>query len=54
VRAVATALATFAVAIDTVKEGRETAYLLRVRRGFTLELVRTVLGPKLSPDIFAK
>jgi hypothetical protein len=44
----------FEIAIDIVQESRETAYLLRVRRGFTLELVRTVRGPKLSPGIFSK
>jgi hypothetical protein len=43
------------IAVDVVNKGRETAYLLRVpRRGFTLELVRTVHGAGLSPNVFSR
>ena len=44
----------FEIAVDVVQIGRETAYLLRVRRGFTLEIARTVHGTGLSPSIFAR
>ena len=32
------------IALDVVDRGKETAYLLRVGRGFNLELVRSVRG----------
>ena len=42
------------IAVDVVKDGHETAYLLRVGRGFQLELVRTVHGTALRPSLFAR
>jgi hypothetical protein len=43
------------IAVDVVNHGQETAYLLRVpRRGFDLELARTVRGKGLSPRIFSQ
>jgi hypothetical protein len=36
------------IAIDVVRSGGETAYLLRVGRGFTLKLVRSVRGTALK------
>jgi hypothetical protein len=41
------------IAVDVTGPKGETAYLLRVRRGFTLELVRMMRGPNLSPRIFS-
>jgi hypothetical protein len=41
------------IAVDVVGPAGETAYLLRVRRGFDLELVRTVRGRNLSPRTFS-
>lgn len=43
----------FQIAVGVVDHGRETAYLLRVRRGFQLELARQVGGRNLGPGIFA-
>jgi hypothetical protein len=42
------------IAVDVTGPGGETAYLLRVRRGFTLELVRSVHGTGISPTVFSK
>jgi hypothetical protein len=42
------------IAVDVTGPGGETAYLLRVRRGFTLELVRSVHGTRISPTVFSK
>jgi hypothetical protein len=42
------------IAVDVTGPGGETAYLLRVRRGFTLELVRSVRGTSISPTVFSK
>ena len=36
------------IAIDVIRSGGETAYLLRVGHGFKLELVRSVRGAHLS------
>jgi hypothetical protein len=44
----------FQIAVDVVDRGRETAYLLRVRRGFRLELARSVTGRMISPRVFAR
>ena len=41
------------IAVDIVTHGKETAYLLDVRRGLTLGVVRRVRGPKLGPRTFA-
>ncbi len=41
------------IALDVVDRGRETAYLLRVRRSFRLEPGRTRHGRNLSPSVFA-
>jgi hypothetical protein len=43
----------FQIAVDVVDHGKETGYLLRVRRGFDLELARQVRGRNLRPGIFA-
>ncbi len=43
----------FQIAVDVIDHGQETAYLLRVRRGFQLELAQTKRGHNLSPRIFA-
>jgi hypothetical protein len=40
------------IAVDVVDHAGETAYLLRVRRGFQLELARKVRGTNLSPRTF--
>jgi hypothetical protein len=42
------------IAVDVVGQGKETAYLLRVGRGFRLELVRTRTGHGLSPRVFSR
>ena len=42
------------IAVDVTGPRGETAFLLRVRRGFTLELVRSVHGTGLSPSIFTR
>jgi hypothetical protein len=42
------------IAVDVTGPGGETAYLLRVRRGFTLELVRSVHSTRISPTVFSK
>jgi hypothetical protein len=42
------------IAVDVTGPGGETAYLLRVRRGFTLELVRSLHGTRISPTVFSK
>jgi hypothetical protein len=42
------------IAVDVTGPGGETAYLLRVRRGFTLELVRSVHRTGISPTVFSK
>ena len=44
----------FQIAVDVVDRGQETAYLFRVRRGFQLELARTVRGHNLSPRTFSR
>ena len=43
----------YEIAVDVVARGKETAYLLRVGRGFQLELVRTRHGRGLSPRVFS-
>jgi hypothetical protein len=43
----------YEIAVDVVDHGKETAYLLRVRRGFQLELARKVRGTNLSPRTFS-
>jgi hypothetical protein len=43
----------FQIAVDVIDHGQETAYLLRVRRGFQLELAQAKRGHNLSPRIFA-
>jgi hypothetical protein len=43
----------YEIAVDVVDHARETAYLLRVRRGFQLELARKVRGTNLSPRTFS-
>jgi hypothetical protein len=42
------------IAIDVTGPDGETAYLLRVRRGFILELVRSLHGTRISPTVFSK
>ena len=42
----------YQVAVDVVDHGKKTAYLLRVRRGFQLELAKTVRG-NASPRVFS-
>jgi hypothetical protein len=42
------------IGVDVTGPGGETAYLLRVRRGFTLELVRSLHGTRISPTVFSK
>ena len=42
------------IAVDVNGPGGETAYLLRVRRGFTLELVRSVHGTGINATVFSK
>ena len=42
------------IAVDVNGPGGETAYLLRARRGFNLELVRSVHGTGISPTVFSK
>ena len=42
------------IAVDLEDKGKETAYLLRVGRGFQLQLVRTVRGRSLSPRTFSR
>jgi hypothetical protein len=42
------------IAVDVTGPGGETAYLLRARRGFTLEFVRSVHGTGISPTVFSK
>ena len=44
----------YEIALDVVDHGKETAYLLRVRRGFQLELARKVRGTSLSPRTFSR
>ena len=41
------------IAVDVVAHGKEKAYLLDVRRGLTLGVVRSARGPKLGPRTFA-
>ena len=43
----------YEIAVDVVDHAKETAYLLRVRRGFQLELAREVRGTSLSPRTFS-
>jgi hypothetical protein len=47
-------LARTQIAVDVVADGKETAHLLRVGRGLTLEVVRKVRGPNLGPRTFAR
>jgi hypothetical protein len=42
------------IAVDVVAGGRETAYLLRVRRGLQLDLARSVRGHDLGPRTFTR
>jgi len=42
------------VAVDVVAGRKETAYLLEVRRGPTLGVVRAVRGPNLGPRTFSQ
>jgi hypothetical protein len=42
------------IAVDVVDHGEERAYLLLARRGFRLELVRTVRGQNISRGVFAR
>jgi hypothetical protein len=42
------------IAVDIVGPKGETAYLLRVGRGFTLELVRSRHGTRISPTLFSR
>jgi hypothetical protein len=42
------------IAVDVVDHGQETAYLLLARRGFKLQLARSVRGHDLGPRIFAR
>jgi hypothetical protein len=42
------------VAVDVVDHRQETAYLLRVRRGFRLELVRAKTGRNIGPRVFSQ
>jgi hypothetical protein len=42
------------IAVDVTGPDGETAYLLRVRRGFILELVRSLHGNRISPTVFSK
>jgi hypothetical protein len=44
----------YEIAVDVVDKRKETAYLLRVGRGFQLELVRMVRGHNLSPRTFSQ
>jgi hypothetical protein len=44
----------YEIAVDLEDKGKETAYLLRVGRGFQLELVRTRQGRGLSPRVFSR
>ena len=39
--------------VDVVNKGKETAYLLRVRRPFTMDLARAVHGTRISPTVFS-
>ena len=41
------------IALDAVDHGKETAFLLRVRPGFELAVVRTKAGANLAPRVFA-
>ena len=41
------------IAVDVADKGKEAAYLLRVRRGFQLELARKVRGTNLGPRTFS-
>ena len=43
----------YEIAVDVVDHVKETAYLLRVRRGLRLELARKVRGTSLSPRTFS-
>jgi len=47
-------LSRYGIAVDVEDKGKETAYLLRVGRGFQLELVRTVRGHNLGPRTFSQ
>ncbi len=42
------------IAVDVVDHGKEKAYLLIARRGFRLDLARTVRGDDISPQVFAR
>jgi hypothetical protein len=44
----------YEIAVDVGDHGKETAYLLRVGRGFQLELVRTKTGTNISPRVFSQ
>ena len=41
------------IAVDAIDHGKETAYLLRVRPGFELAVVRTKAGANIAPRVFA-
>jgi hypothetical protein len=43
----------FQIAVDIVHHGGERAFLLRVRRGFQLELARVVTGTRINPGVFS-
>jgi hypothetical protein len=40
------------IAVDVVDHGKEKAYLLLARRGFRLELARSIRGNGISPAVF--
>jgi hypothetical protein len=42
------------IAVDVTGPDGETAYLLRVRRGFILEFVRSLHGTRISPTVFSR
>lgn len=47
-------LARAEIAVDVIRAGGDTAYLLLVHGGSTLQLVKVTRGAKLSPAVFAK
>ncbi len=42
------------IAVDVIRAGGDTAYLLRVRSGFTLQLVKVTHGTSLTPAVFSR
>jgi hypothetical protein len=42
------------IALDVLDRGKEIASLLRIGRGFDLQLARTMRGQNLSPRIFSR